>query len=233
MNERLDHIQLALFSPGIIILDKLKVASAINDNLLGLFDGDSIILPIPEDAPPEFPRIQMNSKDGRYSLVLAKGRLDFIFRNKEDESEVSLPVPGIFEKFLTIFQYFKENIHAQITRYAIVTNWIIELEKVAVAEFLLSKYIRSETPITKPYELELHYLNKESIAEFKVNNWTRIKSMRKISEPEQNWFINFNLDINTLSELAYEMNKESLRRFLEESWNFMKETLKNHSKIWS
>ena len=204
---------MVLFSPGISILDKLKVANTINDKLSGFFDGDPIILPIPEDAPPEFPRIQMNSKDGRYSLVVAKGRLDFIFRKKEDESEVLFPVPGVFEKFLTIFQYFKEDIHAQITRYAMVTNWIIELEKIPTAEFLLSKYVRSETPITKPYELELHYLNKESIAELKVNNWTRIKSTRKISEQEQNWFINLNMDINTLSETAYELNKESLLRF--------------------
>lgn len=230
MDIRLDNTQLVLFSPGIIIVDKLKVANTINDNLLGLLDSDPVILPIPEDAPSEFPRMQMNSKDGRYNLSVAKSRLDFIFRYKEDERENLFPIPGLFEKFLTIFQYIKENIYAQITRTATVTNWIIELEKTPAAEYILSRYIRSEMPIIKPYELELHYLTKESIAGFEVNKWTRIKSTRKISEPEQNRFISFLTDINTLAEMTYEFNKESLQRLLDESSKVIKETIEKHFK---
>ncbi|MEW6409668.1 MAG: hypothetical protein AB1488_06090 [Nitrospirota bacterium] len=229
MNIRLDNTQLVLFSPGIIIVDKLKVANAINNILSGLFDGDPIILPLPEDAPPEIPRIKMGSKDGRYNLSIAKSRLDFIFKYEEDKRENLFPIPGLFEKFLTIFQYLKENIYTQITRTATVTNWIIELENPA-AEFLLSKYIRSETPIIKPYELELHYLTKESIAGFDVNKWTRIKSARKISKPEQNRFISFLIDINTLAEMTYEFNKESLQRLLDESSKIIKGAVEKHFK---
>jgi hypothetical protein len=108
----------------------------------------------------------------------------------------------------------------------------LQLEKTAAAEFLLRKYIRNEAPIVRPYELELHYLNKESVAEFKVNNWTRIKSTRKTSELEQNWFINFSMDINTVSDITYEWDKESLQRFLEQSSDIMKGTLEKHLKVW-
>jgi len=134
------------------------------------------------------------------------------------------------EKFLAIFQYFKENLHTQITRCAIVTEWILELEKSPAAEFLLSKYIRSETPISKPYELEIHYLTKESIAGFEANKWTRIKSARRISEPGQNWFIVFHVDINTLAEMTYEFDEESLQRFLDQSSKVMNETMDKHLK---
>lgn len=231
MNVVLDHTQLVLFSPGIIIVDKLKVANAINDNLSSLFDGDPVILPLPENAPPEIPRIQMSSKDGRYNLSIASSRLDFIFKYKEDEKENLFPIPGLFEKFLAIFHYFKENVHTHITRCAIATNWIIELEKSPAAEFLLSKYIRNEAPITNPYELELHYLTKESIAGFEVNRSTRLKSARKISEPQQNRFVVFYIDINTLAEKTYDFGKESLQSFLDQSSKVMNETISKHLKI--
>lgn len=228
MKIRPDNTQLVLFSPGIIIIDKLKAASAINDNLSGLFDGDPIILPLPEDAPSEIPGIQMCSKDGRYNLSIARSRLDFAFKYKEEEENL-FPIPGLFERFLSIFQYFRDNTHTQITRCAIVNNWIVELENPA-ADFLLSKYIRSGTPIIRPYELELHYLTKESIAGFESNKWTRIKSARKINEPEQNRFIAFHMDINTLVEIPYEFNRESLRLFLDQSSKIMNETIEKHFK---
>jgi len=230
MNIRIDHTQLVLFSPGIIIIDKLKAANAINDSLSGLFDGDPVILPLPEDAPPQIPRIQMSSKDGRYNLSIARNKLDFIFRYDKDDEKNLFPVPDLLEKFLVIFQYFRENIHTQITRCAIVTNWIIELEKTSAAEFLLLKYIRSDAPIIKSHELELHYLTKESIGRFEVNKWTRIKSARKTSAPEQNRFIVFHIDINTLEEVAYEFDKGSLQRFLDQSSNVMNQTIKKHLK---
>lgn len=231
MNIKVEGTHLVLYSPGIVIVDKLKVASDIRERAPKLFEGDPVILPLSENMPPEIPRIQMNSKDGRYNLSITGNRIDFVFRYKEDEKENLFPIPGLFENFLTIFQYFKENICVRITRTAIVTSWIIELEKSSSAEFILEKYIRNETPIVKPYELELSYLTREVIAGFEVNKWTRIRSARKISVPEENKFISSLIDINTLADITYDFNKESLQRFLEESAKVMNETLEKHLKL--
>jgi hypothetical protein len=229
MNIRIISAQLVIYSTGIVITNKLKVANAINDNLSCLFDSDPIILPLPEDAPPEFPRIQMFSKDKRYSLSITSNRIDFIFQYKE-EDEKSFPIPGFFEKFLTIFQYFSENLHTQFTRSAIVTNWIIELENISAAKVLLDKYIQDKTPIVKPYELELHYLTKGFAAEFEINKWVRIKSARKMGQPEKNNLIVFLIDINTIAEKTYEFDKDSLQRFLEQSNRITEETIEEHLK---
>jgi hypothetical protein len=229
MNIKIISAQLVIYSTGIVISNKLKVANAINDNLSCLFDSDPIILPLPEDAPPEFPRIQMFSKDKRYSLSITSNRIDFIFQYKE-EDEKSFPIPGFLEKFLTIFQYFSENLHTQFTRSAIVTNWIIELENISAAEVLLDKYIQDKTPIVKPYELELHYLTKGFAAEFEINKWVRIKSARKMGEPEKNNLIVFLIDINTIAEKNYEFDKNSLQRFLEQSNRITEETIEEHLK---
>lgn len=228
MSIRLDYTQLVLFSPGIVIVDKLKMANALNDVLSGILDGDPIILPVPDDAPSEIARTQLKSKDERYSLSIAKNRLDFTFRYKEDDEETPFPVSGLFEKFLRICQFFKENIHTRFGRSAIVTNWIVESEKSPGAEHLLSRYIHKDVPISNPYELELHYLMKDSIAGLDVNKWTRIKSARRKSEPEQNKFIVFHIDINTLSEETYEFNPTTLQKFLNEGSKVVKDTIDIH-----
>jgi len=229
MNIKIISTQLVIFSPGIVIANKLKVATAINDNLSCLFDSDPVMLPLPEDAPPELPRIQMSSKDKRYSLSIASNRIDFIFQYKDEDKKL-FPIPDFFERFLTIFQYFSENIHTQFTRSAIVTNWIIELEKISAAEFLLDKYIQNKTPIVKPYELELHYLNKGTAADFEINKWVRIKSARKMGEPEKNNLIVLLIDINTIGEKIYNFERDSLQRFLEQSSEIAKETIEEHLK---
>lgn len=231
MNKKFNQIQLVFYSPGIIITDKAKVANSINEILMGLFNGDPVMLAIPEEAPLEIPRIQLQSNDKKYSLSIAKNRADFIFRAKTEEEQANFPASGLFEKFLTIFRYFNETINTQITRSAIVVSFITELEKTSSAEYILLKYLKNEVPIYKPHELELHYLLKDSIAGLEVNKWTRIKSSRLTSEPEKNWFIVFHLDINTLAEIEYRFDKDLLERFINEGSESIKDTIGKHFKI--
>ena len=226
---KLQQKQLALFSPGIVVADKLRTANALNEILGGLFDSDPVLLPLPDTAPPEFPHTLLKSKDDRHTLKIAKNRLDFFYQNKEEEESL-FPVPSVFDNFLKIFGYFKENAHTHFTRSAIVTDWSVELEKSTGAEYLLRKYIREKTPIHNPLDAELHYLNKISIAEFKANQWIRLKSARKISGPEQNKFIIFHVDINTLGEETYEFDKDSLQKFLSESSEVVKNAVDTHLK---
>jgi hypothetical protein len=229
MNIKHISTQLVIFSPGIVIPNKLKVANAINEKLSNLLDSDPLMIPLPEDAPPELPRIRMSSKDGRYSLSIAGNRIDFIFQYRE-EDERFFPIVGFYDKFLTIFEYFSENIHTQFTRSAIVTQWVIELEKTSAVDFLLDKYIESKTPIINPHALELHYLLKSNVAKFDVNQWVRIKTSRDINQPQSSNQIFVLVDINTLAEIAYEIDKDSLQKFLEEGSRLTKETIEEHFK---
>ena len=120
MNIRLDHIQLVLFSPGVVVVNKLKTASALNDVLSGVLDGDPAIIPLPDDAPPEIPRIILKSKDEQYNLKTANSRIDFFFRYKKEQEKTPFPVPNLFGKLIEVFKYSKETMLTQFTRIAIV-----------------------------------------------------------------------------------------------------------------
>jgi tryptophanyl-tRNA synthetase len=229
MDFKINFVQLVIYSPGIVFINKLKMANEINDNLSNLLDDDPVMLPLPEDAPADIPIIQMSSKNKRYILSIAANRIDFIYQYK-DENKGLFPALDFFEKFLTIFKYFAEKIHTQFTRSAMVTNWVIELGDISPAEFLRNKYIQKDTPIINPYELEIHYLTKGTIGKFEVNKWVRIKSEHKMSETEKNSLITFLIDINTVEEKIYEFDMDSLQSFLEQSSNITKETISEHLK---
>jgi len=86
MSEQIEQIQLVLFSPGIVITNKPKLVSNINDALQGLFDGDLAILPIPDDAPAEIPRIILKSNDEKYTLQITTKRVNFFYNYRPEDS---------------------------------------------------------------------------------------------------------------------------------------------------
>lgn len=217
-----------MFSPGIVIVDKIKAANTINEKTSGYFNGDPVIVPATEDVPPEMPRILLSTKEKNTLLNIAGNRVDYVFKYKKEEKELPFPVPGLYQRFLSILEFFFDDIHAPFTRLALVTEWIIESEEVAAAETILSRYIQKDSPIKTPFELELHYLTKDSIANLDVNKWVRIKSAhRKIGSPNQTAII-FHTDINTLAEKTYNFNRDTVREFLDQCSNIVKATLEEH-----
>ncbi|MBW2106361.1 MAG: hypothetical protein JRI26_10150 [Deltaproteobacteria bacterium] len=227
MPKNIEQIQLVLFSPGIVITNKPKLVSDINDALQGLFDGDPAILPIPEDAPAEIPRIILKSRDERYIFQIATKRVNFFYNYRPEDSLIEFPINGLYDKFIYICKSLIEEVHCQFPRAAQVTRWAIELPG-SGAEYILSTYLREDALFKDPYDLELHCLTKENVAGCKTNKWVRIKSARKASDPSENNLLTVLIDINTIAEEEYEFGDVLLTQFLNRSSNITKETISAH-----
>jgi hypothetical protein len=61
------------------------------------FDGEQMILPIPDEAPDEIPRITMASKDESLKITISKNRIDTFLDKKEENNQKS--DQQIFEDF--------------------------------------------------------------------------------------------------------------------------------------
>lgn len=216
-NIRINSIQLVLFSPFLLITDKLKIAIDIRNRLVNILDGEPIMLPVPEEAPPEFPRIQLTSKNGIYNIIISKNRIDFFAKYGLLENIIDIPV-DLSEYIITTFEYLKDSIQAQIIRAGNVTEWFIELDEFSSAEYILSKYIKENIPISEPKEFELHWLTKEYMSNFEINKWTRIVTTHKTLTSAESNIISLIIDINSLSEKAYNFNKNLLQKFFSESF---------------
>jgi len=68
--------QIALF-PSELLRRPDAIYPTINNQMGGLFDAIPTIIPVPENAPPEIPIVQMSSIDGKYKANIARNRIDF------------------------------------------------------------------------------------------------------------------------------------------------------------
>lgn len=228
MNIRIDTLRLVMFTSGIVIENKLKVAGDIKNRLPDTFDDDPVILPVPENLPPEIPRILLKSKDDRYTLLITKDRVNLEYRYEFNETRSEIPVSEIFEKFLTIFQYVKDDLFGTVIRVVNTQIWKMKLETISPVEYILSKYIREDSPVVRPQRIELHYLTKEVITDFEINKEVYIKTGSKTQLAEKNNFAVFLISVSTSTEKPYRFDRKSLEKFLKESNQVIEETLKNH-----
>jgi hypothetical protein len=77
--------QIALFLTTLDTRKMLNVAVAIQETSDDLLDADPLVLPIPADAPPEFPRLRLNSRDGHWIFQVAGTRLDFFYERSSGQ----------------------------------------------------------------------------------------------------------------------------------------------------
>ena len=77
-----------IFTPEFNIANSLKPANDAMELLGERLDGSSSILPVPQNAPAEIPRIQMVSKDKKWTLTISLARTDLIHSPAVDDAEV-------------------------------------------------------------------------------------------------------------------------------------------------
>lgn len=206
-----------LVSPGIVLVDKIRFASEVNDLLGKIFTGEPLVIPLPEDAPPDVPRIILKSKEGEYLLQISLNQLHFLIQygnNKDDK----YPNTDYQEKLLKLFNYLTEKIHAHFERIANITNWIFQFQKIIGIETIMQKLFQKETPISTPNMLQIDYAIRNSADGFRTNEKIRIKSERQIPDTQKEKDVQIRIDLSTAQEEKYNITKDELKRFLNVSY---------------
>src|SRR4030042_5019151 len=83
------QIQAAVFPPG-FMFSTSEVLKRLMQLELDVFDGDPLVLPLPEDAPHEIPRITLENKEKTFKLEAAPARINF-FRSMTSEEDRIIP----------------------------------------------------------------------------------------------------------------------------------------------
>lgn len=231
LSPKIKSIQAAIFSP-INLSDKLKVAQGIREGLNGILDGEPLIMPIPEDAPPEIPRIILKSKDGTYSCNVNTGRIGLIFNEK---SEPKLSLANAKKQILPLFRKLSEivvdqKIANEINRLGLVFNFFIKLSE-SGTKFLVERFLK-QIPSGPPYETRIHLLYHDRIKNYEINKWIKISPLRKVKDKSDDTALSFIIDINTSSEMIerYKFNKKAIDNFYNESISIVEKDLQKYFK---
>lgn len=195
-------VQLALFVASLDLSNKLDFANKINKVVDGQFDGEPVLLPVPDSAPQEIPRIMLRSKDEKDQLQISLSRIDFILNLKSETTEKpSLIYANAYKKIQKITNLLISDFSLSIDRIGLITSFTTHdkqsLEK--VYKFIKEKSINREG--NKGIQLHLYF--QEKLDKFLVNKWVRVIA-NQAQKTEDNYFVN--VDYNTVDSAKYDLN---------------------------
>ena len=194
-------IQASLFITN-FIFSTSKILKTVLDHCSDQFDGDPTVLPLPDDAPMEIPRIVLERKDKSMKLEISPRRLNLFRIKSQDEDKIS-PKKFLGTEAELLVKLIKD-IRADCERMAVVLErFCPKKEPAKDIAIHFSKENFMKEPLDRPNAFELHSLKKYTFLDsFEVNSWVRIKSGRV--QPEIGVFrpvIIAHQDINTFAEL--------------------------------
>jgi hypothetical protein len=218
MNYQILNIQIALFSPGIDLSDKLTFAQQVKQKTGVLFDGETVVLPIPEDAPAEIPRIVLQSKSNQTSLNISPNKIDFFIKPGINDSFTSASIESnkIYSSLLeTLFKVSSLN----ITRVGHVFN--IEASVENSIDFISDRYLSKINTGKNLQDINFGILKKDTIDKKLSNIWFRVNPSKNPDMEVDDRRMSVVLDVNTSSKEPQKFNVESTIQYLEQSAKYL------------
>jgi len=227
MDIRVRRILVVLFG-DITLADRISVAQSLSKATKGLFSGEQTILPIPDDAPLEIPRIMLGDKDKMFRCHISRKRLEFSLEPKSGGSQKLKEIENDFlNQLANIATVAKTGLKVKIERLGIVVNSAMFLEESPV-DFLMERFLKSGM-IVDPCELNLNFLHKFALGEFKVNRWNRIRCLSpegKENSGEIN-ALHIETDVNTVPEIKYDFSAAQIPAFCSQVFTFVESDLES------
>ncbi len=196
MNTTIKRIQTVIFTKNFTIANDAERARfflSINDNPIGNFNLPPTQLPIPNEAPPEFPRVILNGSN--ISCNIALSRTDVVY-NVPAGDNTNINSLSELQKINA------SNIFNFLLGKSIIINrigFIIFAQKVLLPEdgdafkYLKDSFIK-DAKFPSPKELSFRYNSVGKAGNFDMNN------LITISAKSQNT-IDLQTDINTVAEI--------------------------------
>lgn len=171
-----------------------------SDSWFDFFDGDPVMLPLPDGAPRELPLLILRSKSQNWNCTFTSERIAFQWSMTEAQEEIDVNV--FLGKAVDFFNEIQSSLNTQVCRLAAMSHRHIICENPGI--LLATHFCKDEwlnAPLNRPENFELHAHKKYTLyEELEVNSWVRAKSA--ILLPLKNQAIMVEQDINTLSELT-------------------------------
>lgn len=203
METRIKKIQTAIFTRNFNIFNDLERAgllTEIHQHSSSIFNGQPTQLPIPNDAPPEFPRFILNSVDGKFGCNIALSRIDVFYNIPEATTEnldQLLETQKINTQNIFNFLINKEIRIIRIGFIAIVEK-ILTPEEGNSLDYLRNNFIQ-DNKFNNPKELLINYNCAGESESFEMNNLVTINA-------KTNTAIILQTDINTVAEIINTAN---------------------------
>lgn len=191
------------FTPGIGFGNILKFAGKLEEIADIELEGDPNILPIPQNAPPEIPRIQLFSKDGTWSVRVS------LQRTIIEQTDITLAEPNHLDSdnFCKITSSFysgmTEELEINIQRLAFVSEGVYKSEnpvELLTKSIIKDSFIGEKGVFPSGKELQFHRYDLIEWSDFGLNTWIRFKTANMDKQNEKIKVLHIEIDLNTLTQ---------------------------------
>lgn len=204
----IDFVQLAFFLRADQPFVSSTVVAFILQNFGKQFDGDMQVLPIPQSAPPELPRVLMQSNDGNTRFQAGPARCDLVVRTPSSVSDGA-------EVCRSVLAVYAEKSKIIVNRAAFIVSRYAEFEN--PAQSLISHFCNDQVkngPLSRSATFEIHNHKEYSpgTLDYPVNSWVRCTCGK--NEQTGSQVISVLQDINTAEDPQRHFSTDQLKEFL-------------------
>ena len=218
-------LRCVFFTQGIAFETSPAIAALVRLEDLSL-DGQIVSLPIPAQAPPQVPRLQMATRDGSLSLEVSPERFSFSW---QIVTPGATPPQQFLETAVNAFEAYRAALPSRLARIALHVLSFATSEEPAMAlarHFCKPEWLRRDDSLkgalSRCENFELHAHKRFNLdSGVVVNSWMRCKTGQLTLGSITSNGVATDQDINTLVEDAQARNltKEVAANLLHEMWN--------------
>ncbi len=192
----LESVQVTGFVAGDDLRPKLALANALQ-NLSDVYDGETVSLPLPPEAPPDFPAVLLSNSLRTQQVQIARSRITLVHRPHADEAT---DLRGILGTLAGRLGALLDGTEARLGRLGMVVVRQASVER--PGDILSRQYCRDEwlrTAMNRPEGFELHaHKTFDLMPGVSVNSWIRVRTGKSRGDAYDS--IVTEQDINTLVE---------------------------------
>lgn len=194
----------SIFTPDLIIRNSLEFMNVVSELIGDKVGHNPNVLPIPQEAPPEIPRIQFVTPDKIWRLTISLERTDFVYFNTRlsDDDRVSTEDFSVHSS--NFFSAFVKKLKIRVQRLAFITERVSPKQnpsQLIIGKFCKEEYYEKEKPFYNANRFEIHSLKNYKWNDFRLNSWVRVKAIDFLPKDEKVTVpvIHVENDMNTLS----------------------------------
>jgi hypothetical protein len=166
------------FTPDFNISNSLKIANTAVEILGDKLDGPPSIMPIPQDAPSEIPRIMLSSSDKKLNVNISLSRTNLFSEMPPPIDSEEIDINEYSSTSSLFFSEFQKRLDLRVQRMGFVTERV-KFRKDALS-YILERFcnkdqIEKGRPFNNAKRFEIHSLKKYTWHALNINSWVRVK----------------------------------------------------------
>ena len=201
---KLASVQAVLYTPNIGAFSQTGVLTFVLGQYADMFNGPIVARPLPSDAPPELPRVTLQSEDGVWRFNAAPARIDLFWTSRFINPETT----DIVSSCSAILSSYAQVSGTRVGRLALVLLWASDIDN--PAQELIDRFCNTESrnrQFRNSSNFEVHNHKRYHLlsAGVDINSWVKCRTGLLLQKPA----VIIEQDLNTLEDRT---EQDQLRR---------------------